>query len=292
MKRWVLALCCMMLAGVAFANGRDEMRERVQASMLVTGTIEVARDGSVVTYAVDHPDKLPSVVKDLLARAVPAWKFEPVTREGKAVGAKAPMGLRVVAKPVGHGGYAFAVTSSWFGHFNDSGKHGTAADDFTYKRRLPVAYPSDAAGARVSGTVYALLKVGRDGKVIEAVAEQVNLRIRASEREMAAWRKKLADAALRSLRRYTFHVPTAGPDAAEPYWIAGVPVDFVLDGFYAPKAAREAEYGQWQPYVPGPVQAPAWVDKRRLAGSPDATPEDGSLLADMSLHLLTPLGGS
>jgi len=292
MKRWMFALCCMMLAGVALANGRDEMRNRVQASMLVTGTIEVAPDGSVVTYTVDHPDKLPPVVKDLLARAVPAWRFEPVTRDGKAVGAKAPMGLRVVAKPVGHGGYAFAVASSWFGYFNDEGKREAAAGDFRYKHRLPVAYPSDAASARVSGTVYALLKVGRDGAVIDAVAEQVNLRIRASERDMATWRKKLADAALRALRRYTFHVPTTGPDAAEPYWMARVPVDFVLDGFYAPKAAREADYGQWQPYVPGPVQEPAWAGKRGLAGSPDATPEDGSLLADMSLHLLTPLGGS
>ena len=292
MKRCMLVLCCMMLAGVAIANGRDDLRDRVQASMLVTGTIEVAPDGSVVTYTVDHPDKLPPVVKDLLARAVPAWRFEPVTRDGKAVGAKAPMGLRVVAKPVGHGGYALAVASSWFGHLNDEGRHEAAADDFTYKQRLSVAYPSDAASAGVSGTVYALLKVGRDGKVIDAAAEQVNLRIRASERDMATWRKKLADAALRALRRYTFHVPTTGPDAAEPYWLARVPVDVALHGFHAPKVARKADYGQWQPYVPGPLQEPDWADKRRLAGSPDATPEDGSLLADMSLHLLAPLGGS
>src|SRR3546814_5268093 len=58
----------------------------------------------------------------LFRAAVPAWRFEPVTRDGKAVGAKAPMGLRVVAKPVGHGGYALAVASSWFGHLNDEGR--------------------------------------------------------------------------------------------------------------------------------------------------------------------------
>jgi len=69
-------------------------------------------------------------------------------------------------------------------------------------------------------------------------------------------------------------------------------VDFALHGFHAPKVARKADYGQWQPYVPGPLQEPDWADERRLAGSPDATPEDGSLLADMSLHLLAPLGGS
>jgi hypothetical protein len=40
-------LFCLLLSGVALAAGPNEVRKRVQASMLVTGSIIVAPDGSV-----------------------------------------------------------------------------------------------------------------------------------------------------------------------------------------------------------------------------------------------------
>src|SRR6185437_14739483 len=102
MKRWLPGLLCMVLSGVALAAGPNAASKRVQAgagdqharlhplarlhpnaaskrvqaSMLVTGTIEVAPDGSVAQYALDHPDELPPAVKGLLAKAIPSWKFE------------------------------------------------------------------------------------------------------------------------------------------------------------------------------------------------------------------------
>lgn len=293
MRRWLLGLFCVVLSGAALADGQYAVSKRVQASMLVTGTIEVAPDGSVAKYTLDHTEKLPPAVTGLLAKALPVWKFEPVNLDGKPVNAKAPMGLRVVAKPVGKGNYSITVASSWFGNFNDaSNEKNTSAEAFTYKHREQVPYPVEAAHANVSGTVYVLMKVGQDGKVIDAMAEQVDLRIVASDSQLAVWRRMLAHAAVQALRQDTFNVPTLGKDAGRPYWRARIPVDFVMDGAQSLVATRKPIYGQWRSYVPGPVQEPVWAEKHEPAGSADALPEDGSLLANTSLHLLTPLGGS
>lgn len=291
MKRLVAGLFCVLLSGVALAAGPSDVRKSVQASMLVTGTIEVATDGSVAQYTLDHPEKLPPVVTGLLAKALPAWKFEPVVEDGKPVTAKAPVGLRVVAKPLGDGTYSISVTGAWFGDGAKDEKN-VSQETITYKRRVQPTYPRDAQEAGVAGTVYVLEKVNRDGTVGDAVAEQVDLRVIASDSQLAEWRRVLAGAALRALKQGTFNPPITGKAVNRPYWVARIPVDFSLSGPSAPAAVEKESYGHWRPYVPGPLQEPVWADKHVLAGSADAMPDGGSPLADTSLHLLTSLGGS
>lgn len=210
MKTWMVGLLCMVASSALLAAGPAAVRKRVQASMLVRGTIEIAPDGSVAKYTLDHPDQLPCQVPN---------------------------------------------------------------------------YPMDAAYSRVSGVVYALLKIGRDGKVVDAAAEQVDLGIVASDSQLEAWQRILAAATLSALKQDTFNVPQSGPEANKPYWVARIPVTFQL-------TANAMSYGQWQAYVPGAVHLPEWAQEHRLAGSPDAVPEGGILLASQSLQLLTPLTGA
>ena len=289
MKRILLGLFCVLLSGVAMAGGSSAVRKSVQASMLVTGTIEVAPDGSVAKYAFDHPEKLPPAVTDLLAKAVPVWRFEPIKFDGKPVIAKTPMGLRVVAKPLNDGNYSINVAGAWFGNYVGDEKN-IPSEMITHKRTVQPIYPRDAVNARVSGTVYVLMKVGRDGLVADAVAEQVDLRVIGSDSQLTLWRKVLADAALHALKQDTFNPPTLGKAVDRPYWVTRIPVDFSLVGPDAPAAVRGEVYGQWRPYLPGPVQTPTWVSGYALPGSADAVPEGGALLTDTSLNLLTPLG--
>jgi len=291
MKRWLSGLLYLVLSGAALAAGPDAVRERVQASMLVTGMIEVAPDGSVAKYTLDHPEKLPSEVRGLLAQAVPVWKFEPVEVGGKPVIAKTSMNLRVVAKPLGNDSYSMSVAGVSFGDYASDAKH-DSAETITYKNRVQPSYPLDARDSGVSGIVYVLLKVGRDGRVADSAAEQVNLRIIADESQLAVWRRILASAALNAVKRWTFNPPTVGKDADKPCWMVRTSVNFVLSGPGAPAVVRESGYGQWQPYVPGPVQEPTWSEKRKLAGSVDTVPDGRVFLANASLHLLTPLGGT
>src|SRR5690606_37388169 len=111
----------------------------------------------------------------------------------------------------------------------------------------------------VHGVVYVVVRVDRSGRVQDAVAELVNLRILGSEREMEQARELLAKSALVAARKWTFKPPTRGEWADQERWSARVPVDyrFADDG--------KPRYGQWESYVPGPRNPIPW-EMERLEG--------------------------
>jgi hypothetical protein len=289
MKRGLLGILCLMLSGAVLAAGPYAVRKRVQASMLVTGSLVVAGDGSVKSYVIDKPEQLPKSVVSLIQKSVPTWQFEPVVRDGQPVLAKAAMSLRVVAKPEGDGNYSLAIGGSHFGQpaswtNNDGGKAITGG------LREPPNYPMDAARARASGTVYVVLRVNRQGLVDQSAAEQVNLDMVASDAEMGRWRNVLADAALRAARHWTFNPPTVGREAAQSAWVVRVPITFSLHGRGAPRSADK--YGSWHAYVPGPRNVPAWVDKSRMAASADAIAAGSISEVGRGLRLAKPINGA
>jgi hypothetical protein len=147
MKRILSGLFCVLLSGMAMADGSSAVRKSVQATMLVSGTVEVAADGSVTHYTLDHPEELPKAVTGLLTQAVPAWRFKPVVVDGKPAAAKAPMSLRVVAKPQGNGNYTVSVVAVWFG---DGAKNESeaSAETISYKTKVQPIYPSVGYGVR------------------------------------------------------------------------------------------------------------------------------------------------
>jgi hypothetical protein len=283
MKRLLIGLCCGLFSCAVLAAGLAAVRKLVQASMLVTGSIIVAPDGSVRSYTIDRAEKLPAVVVGLIGKNVPNWKFEPSALDGRPVAAKATMGLRVVAKPVGDGNYSISIGGVQFGQ-------GASDESISYKHREAPSYPIWAAQARVSGTVYLLLRVGRQGQVEDALAEQVNLGVTASDASMERWRHVLANAALNAARRWTFNTPTSGKHVGDDYWVARVPVNFSLRESGQP--FRDA-YGQWKAYVPGPRQPVPWFDKGRMMSTGvDALPAGGIYQVDQGLRLTTPLAGA
>jgi hypothetical protein len=286
MKRLLLGLICTLLSHVALAAGADAVRKQAQASMLVTGSIVVAPDGSVKSYAVDHAEKLPPGVVELLGKNVPTWKFEPVCVDGKPVQATAPMSLRIGARRSDDHNYSAGIVGAQFGQ-----DHELATDNISYKTREQPHYPGMAVENRVSGTVYLLLRVGRQGQVEDAATEQVNLGVYASDADMERFRNVLAKAALKASTQWTFNVPTTGKHVTDDYWVARVPVNFSLSQKGTPDP--HDQYGQWQSYVPGPRQLVPWIEKGRLmAGDADATPAGSIAQLEQGLHLTTPLGGA
>jgi len=284
MKRFLIGLFCTLLSAAALAAGPSEVRKRVQASMLLTGTIVVAPDGSVSSYVIDKAEKLPPAVTGLIAESIPKWKFEPTLLGGKPVAAKANMSLRLVAKPMGDDKYSVGISGTQFGQ-------NVPGESITYKDQVAPTYPHQAARSRVSGTVYLLLRVGRQGQVQEAVAEQVNLVVAGNDEEMEQWRKMLAESALAAARKWTFNLPISGEHVNDEYWVARVPVVYGLKRY---DEIRGDDYGEWQPYVPGPKQPVPWIDDPRLlTGSADALPDGGiHPLEKDGLRLITPPGGA
>lgn len=282
--RPMLACTLAMLVAVmapARAGTSTPVRDQVEVSMVLTGSVEIDPEGRVTGYKIDRAEDVPVGVLGVLARFVPAWRFEPPRFEPQAASTRAHMSVRVVAKRQGEDSFMISIRDARVSreHPNHSQE---AADQRTSELRMgPPRYPRAAAMAGVSGTVYLIVRAGRDGHVLDAFAEQVDLRVVGSEYALARWRKLMADAALDAARSWVFR-PRAGDDAVADSWAVRVPVDFSL--------GRGDRYGKWQAYVPGPWQPPPWAGVP-LAGGPGALPAAGVFPVAHELRLLTPAGG-
>lgn len=275
MRRWLVGMAGCLLGGAALAGGPSAEQKQVEASMVVTGSIGVTPQGTVRAYTIDHPEKLPPLIVDLIGKSIPGWTFQPVLRGGKPVAAKADMSLRLIARPAGDGKFQIAVRSAWFGD---------PAQGIRQEKSSPPRYPRQAIRGRVEGTVYLALRIDRQGNVADVAARQVDLRVTEDENEMKHWRDVFTEASVDAARAWTF-TPADASDHA-PYRIAIEPVSYELSN--GPVAKRPV-YGQWETYVPGPLEPVPWFDAdRMLAGSVDALPGDGVYGAP-SLSLLTPL---
>jgi len=279
---WTFALLSCISATVAVAATQQNVRKTAEASMLVTGSLEVNPDGTLHGYTLDHPEKLPPVVVEVIGKSIALWEFK-LSASTKDV-VKSTMNLRVVAKPVGEGKYNVVVQGASFGQTD------TNAGTVSYKDHPSPTYPRLAIDARVSGTVYLLVRVGRDGAVMDVAAEQVNLDQYGTQTDMNKYRKVLADASIDAIRHWTYNLPTKGTAINDPYWVVRVPVNFNLHEVGTPDKVHQ--YGDWNVYIPGPRQTPSWIDVGLANQSPDATP-DGSLATGHSaVQLATRLDGA
>ena len=268
MKSFALVMLgSLVTCGAAHAGATARaVRKSAEASMLVTGHVQVNPDGTLNSYRLDAPEKLPAPVVALIAHNLPHWKFKLSGPSSHVV--DSGMSLRVLARPEADHNYALSIEGASFDQARDPARKITA------EQRRPPAYPHVAIQERVSGTVYLLLQIGRDGTVHDAVAEQVNLDQYGTERQMERFRRVFADASLDAARHWHFHVPTAGPTANDPYWVVRVPVKYNLHRWG--ERPRERSYGEWRTYIPGPRETAPWADRRLLSEAPDAMP-DGAL---------------
>jgi hypothetical protein len=264
--------------------GRAAVLQQVENSMLVTGTLHIETDGRVSKVILDKPELLPAGVAKLVRESAAGWLFEPVLIDAAPRPVAAPMSVRVVARQRDAGDFEVGIRSASFDQYDEK--------DRSNLRKLEMApphYPEPLYRAGASGTVYLLLKVGRDGKVEDVVAEQVNLNFAEREAAMQRFRDMFARNAITAARRWTYEIPSEGDQVDRPYWVLRVPVSYQLaDGRSLPDS-----YGKWQRYVPGPRQLPSWRELEDAPGfSPDAIGE-GVYLANRanSPKLLSPLGG-
>ena len=273
-------MAAMLCLGAAVAADTAAQRKKVESTMLVTGWIHVEPDGSVGRYVLDHAEQVPLVVPKLLDKAVPTWKFEPVLIDGKPVRARTQMSVRLVAKRTDDGS-GFEVRISG-GNFRIPDAEGTLR---SRKKLRPPAFPLNAAHAGVSANVYVVARVGRDGRVEDAIAEQVNMTVLVSEEAQTRWSRILAKAALDASAKWTFEPPTVGDEADDAFWLVRVPVSFFRPGQQEPK------YGEWEDYLPGPRQSAPWLGAIDTSLSADAVADGSIQPLGTGPRLLTPIGG-
>lgn len=272
MKHWLMGCCCALVSVFALVESHAAPVD-VESSMLLTGSVTIARDGSVRSHAIDQPDKVPSAVRAFADKAIATWKFVPIVVDGQTVVAQAKMHLRLVANRTGEGKYAIRVGGV---SFDDDASNESLRFDDAVNRQFPPRYPHVALQARTGAVVYLLLKVGHQGAVMDAAAEQVNLTNIGDAVEMRRLRRAFANASIKAAKHWRFIAPTSGPLIDQPVWYASVPVTFVLST-EKPAADSMDTYGHWQQYVRGPQEPVPWANApRSTADAVDTTP-DGSV---------------
>lgn len=282
--RGALLVAVLAIAQSALAQGVAAVRKQAEASLRVTGSINIATDGRVESVELDTPEKLPKGIAAFVGRNVAGWTFEPVLVDGKPRRALNRMSALVVGKSLGDGQMEVSIRGADFGDDQAIPE----AERVSGRQMKPPGYPMAAAQSGVQGTAYLLVKVERDGSVGDVATEQVNLRIAANEAQMNQHRERFARTAMAAARKWTFAPPTVGEQATQPHWVVRVPVAFSFQG-QAPR------YGTWEVYVPGPRARPMWAPDEEAPGfSPDALADGGIHLAGekRGSRLLTPLDGA
>ncbi|EIM00722.1 energy transducer TonB [Rhodanobacter thiooxydans] len=277
MKKALLGALLAMATMVAQASSTTD----VESSAVVSGTIVLAKDGTVQTAVIDDGAKYGQPIADLVRKAALQWRFQPVLRDGEPVLAKSSMHVRVVLRKMPDGNYDARIKGATFGDSNTDSTD--TLRDTEGRKKIPPQYPQAAVRGRVQGTVYLALRVDRSGRVVEAVAEQVNLSNTGPDRVVRQYREILAEAALKAARQWSFAIPTTGPLARQDSWTAHVPVNYNLNALGAPKPDRT-----WVSYIPGPYTPAPWVDKPDMNAA-DALADDAVRTDGAGPTLLSPL---
>lgn len=281
--RLTIALALLASVFVAGAGDRNRLIEKAEMSMLVSGSIDMRPDGSVERYAIDHADALSPAITQMIGTQVSQWRFEPVLVDGKPVAARTNMSLRIVAKPVDQQNFDVRIRSASFSGGNkDPDTRISVAKRTTLKPMIEALMSADTDAAEL----YLALKIGRDGKVLDAIVEQVNLYTLGSESQMAIARKILGRSAAQTVRQWTFTVPAREPEDG-PYWSGTLPITFQLGDGSSPDLQEDEG---WRMYIPGPCTPIPWRNSNKGGRcDSDALPEGEFTLDDSGSKLLTPL---
>ncbi|MGX9190514.1 energy transducer TonB family protein [Stenotrophomonas sp. Ker107b] len=269
--QWVLALgVAAASVGVAPQDVRASpsmraLQGQVESSMRIKGSLDIGTDGRVVAVRLDRESAIPAGVVTFVKDAVARWEFEPTVRDGQSVAITTPMTLRLIGKTLDDGGSRVEIRHASFVEYDQNDPTIVARE-----RGSVPTFPVRRVGREAAADVFLLIQVGRDGKVRNALAEQVNLRVLVPPREVASTRAAFADSATQAVRDWQFRVPTQGPRAARDTWVVRFPVRF------APPADRNAP--RWEPYLPGPRNTAPWLAPETQSVAPDAL-DDGVYLA-------------
>ena len=276
---WRVGVVFAILSFPTWAGGRARM-DTVEASLIVTGSLDIERDGSVSRYVVDQPGRLPPGVAELVNDSVPKWRFDPIRKDGNPVPATTKMRVQVLAHQVDAKHLSIELGSASFGDATD-----TTGENVVGKALTPPTFPAQTLGSGVGGTVSLVILVDKQGRVKNAVVEQVNLRATGSPVEMTQWRQAFAKSSVKAAMSWTFTPPTVGESAQQGEWSVRIPIDFRFDG-------PEKPYGKWNAYMPGPVQRAPWLHDHDFDNWPNAASllSGGVYEIGKGPHLLTALG--
>ncbi|MGY3266195.1 hypothetical protein [Lysobacter sp. HA35] len=265
--RLTLLLCAALAASSAHAavTPLPAMEEPILVTR-VDCRIVIDKQGNVAEYV--PKTELPAPVAARVADLVKALRFEPVEVDGRVVNAETTMRVAVSAKMLDDGGMRLAIDNLTFPPEKPTSP---GAPSTAYSKRISIHFPEEALRLGLDADVLVALRLGADGHVLDAAAQQSALvHQRGNPREVAKALAIFERAALASLRGWQ-----ANPASLQDK-------DRVGDGYvtYMPVQFRTASQGQkpsfdgvgqWTLETRTVKRVPAWVPVTATAPQPGAS---------------------
>ena len=235
-------------------------------SLDVTGKMTIDEQGNIVEYTIDQPEKVPTMILDMTKKRISEWKLELNPLQKKQGQFEASIQMLFLANVIDKDHMSIRLADESIIE-NDSKKQ--PEEDLRSNKLPPPRYPESLLTQNVTADVFVDLKIGKDGKVIDAIASRTNLRTLGDEEQRQKWSKEFERSALQQAKRWTFIPPTIGEMAKDAYWKARVPVSYVIN--HSGKPA----YGKWDVYIPGELKTASWLSEDSILVDKQALPSGG-----------------
>jgi hypothetical protein len=269
--------CKLMAASIAAALSLSaHAQEAAPATELLTARVEgeltVGVDGSIETYTIHTA--LPDALLEVVQKAIASWQFDPPSVEGRPVRARSHMHLSLVAAPEGEH-FSTRVDNVVF---HDNPKPGAKKPASRFLQRSTPPYPP----FQVEGVVTVALRIGADGRVLDADATQCSIFAIEGRTDKARACTMLGERAARAARKWV--ADTAGhPEAQAGEWLATLPFHF-----HWGQQKLSVPAGKWRREYRTAYVAPAWqsefADVQRV-GTADVVDERLVEQRDTALHV-------
>ena len=311
-RSMLLAMAMLATADAAAATKVQIAQGESVLTLRVDGELAIDPQGHVQDYTIRT--KLDPQIEKLVAKAVPSWRFVPITANGKAVAAKSPMRITLAATEV-KGGYEVRVDNVVFRPNtkqdyeaaqatlrSELERQGAAAAgggavakprqfvSITAGKLTPPGYPVGLQKAGVEGVVLLNLRLKPDGKVADVFASQSSLlNVKGRPELLERARSMLEKNAATAAAKWTFGVEAKDMAALTASDLTvRVPVEYRL----SPSGSRgDSLAGNWRHEFRGPNFPIPWllgIEDEQTIGVSDL--DSGEFLAGTSPFKLSDKG--
>lgn len=258
-----LLLSLLLLAAPVAAESADIQLYTARAD----GSLTIGPDGRVVDVELESEGNLGAEVIEGFEERIRAWRFEPISEDGRPVIAKGRLSLALVAaREEGSKSNKFGIRHVQF--LDPPG----APSPVGAARMSPPSYPKGALRDGAGAEVGLLLRIDAQGKVVSVATERLELLgVSATQGHLGHLEAQFRRSAERVAMSWTFEGFPEGEAIR-------VPVRYVPSRYTA----------GWIPTVFRPVQMPEWAVLEKVRA--DATElSAGGLAVATRFKLLTPL---
>lgn len=235
----------------------------------IDGDVEIDPQGAVTAYRpmTQQPEPLATRLHDMVMR----MRFEPVVDNGRAVHARARMRLSLVGTPDEHGGVSVRVEHVAFATepsnpISGEADGGPSAVEATAVHKAMPRYPEPARRAGLSGRVIVAVRLGLDGRVLDAAVRDTALfNVKGTARQVQPYIADFENASLRAIRQWTFKVtlhPGATPTADDMTGL--IPVVYAMEDDPTPGM------GKWAWELRTLSRPVPWITPQLAAELPDS----------------------